>query len=281
VDEILEPLEAPHFPKGNTKASPRPRAEPILAGVKLVRPTLYGLCLLALGCQSEATKRCLTLMTSAQTVVKEVDAKDQTSVETSLAAVEGAFAACTEAGRTGEADELLKAKNELKGHLDYMKQRASRSPVKKLSPAERLALVESGDPSCPKGQAYLDTELKKEVRCSGPQTADMSWAKAKEYYENRGYKITEVDSPPTLKAEYGAELFVYTYGSPKDPGPPKCLAIYPPPGMSWQEAAARATGVPPRKLEDTTTVKTGRGTLPMSVVDRETKMVIRIGDCAG
>jgi hypothetical protein len=237
--------------------------------------------LVCLACQSEDTKRCLSLMASAQEIVKKVDAKDLASVEESLAAVEGARGACDKAGRTGERDELTKARNELAGHADFMKQKAARPLArKKRTPEELAEIALHGDPNCPKGQAYKEEGSNKEIRCSGPQPADMGFAKADDYFRGRGYKITTSDSPPTLKAEYGAELYVYTYATPKDEHPPRCLTVYPVPGTGWEEAAGRATGAPLRHLEkDKTTVETGHGKVPLRIEESESKLVVHIGDC--
>lgn len=221
-------------------------------------------------------------MATAQEIVKKVDAKDLSSVEQSLAAVVAAQAACDKAGRTGERDELTKAKNELSGHADYLKRKAARPPPrKKRTPEELAEIALHGDPSCPKGQAYREDGSNKEIRCVGPQPADMGFAKAEEYFRTRGYKITSSDAPPTLKAEYGAEMYVYTYAAPKDEHPPRCLTLYPVPGSSWQEATGRATGAPLRHLQkDATTVETDHGRVPLRIDESETKLVIYIGECS-
>jgi hypothetical protein len=103
---------------------------------------------------SEETRRCQSLMTTAQGIVNKVDGKDRASVETSLAAVETARAACEKAGRNTEQDELVKAKNELQAHLDYMKRKASQPPPTKQTAEQIAELVKNGDPGCPKGQLY-------------------------------------------------------------------------------------------------------------------------------
>jgi hypothetical protein len=230
-----------------------------------------------LACQSEETKRCHATMTSAQEIVKNVDAKDLSSVEKSLAAVEGALDACTRAGRTAEKDELLRAKNELSGHAEYLKKKASNPARPKVSPEQLAAYEKSGDPNCPKGQAYRQEQSGKEIRCTGPQTIDMPWAKAEEYYKNRGYKLTPDGA--ALKAEYGAELFVFTYDTAQSASPPKCLAVYPPPGQAWQEAASRVTGIRPDKLDKAKPIATSRGNLALRVEETESKLVVSIGAC--
>jgi hypothetical protein len=229
------------------------------------------------GCNEE-TRRCQSLMTTAQGIVNKVDSKDQSSVEQSLAAVETARAACEKAGRNTESDELVKAKNELQAHLDYMKRRAAQPKVEKLTPDQIAALVKNGDPSCPKGQAYKRSPTQ-EIHCTGPQIVDMNWKDADAYYTNRGYKITSTPSPPTLRAEYGAELVVFTFVAPNDDQPAKCVAFYPPIGISSQEATARITGTPMRKLENAKVVKTAHGERTLRVDQSETKLIIYIGDC--
>ena len=237
---------------------------------------------MALACESAETKLCHSLMGSAQEIVKGVDAKDLVSVQKSLDAVEAARAACDKAGRTGERDELQKAKNELSGHADFLKRKAARPPArKKHTPEELASIALHGDPDCPKGQAYKEDGSGKEIRCTGPELADMGFAQADAYFRGRGYKISETDSPPTLRAEYGAELYVYTYAAPKDDHPARCLAFYPAPGVPYQEATGRITGTPLRRIDKSTpTIDTSRGKVPFRVDENDTKLIIYIGDCS-
>jgi hypothetical protein len=253
----------------------------MLRGVN-AKETTFLVALIALGvagCQSEATKQCHATMTTAQAIVKDVDSKDLSSVEKSLASVQAALDACNTAGRTAEVDELTRAKNQLAGHADYMRKRASTPPRPRLSPEQLAAYEKTGDPTCPKGQAYRQDKSGKEIRCVGPQPVDMTWPKAEEYFRNRGFKITSADTPPTLKAEYGAEMYVFTYATPKSAEPPRCLTVYPPPGQSWQEAASRVTGVRPDKLDKEKPVLAARGSLALRVEESEAKLVVHLGDC--
>jgi hypothetical protein len=229
------------------------------------------------GCNEE-TRKCQSLMTSAQGIVNKVDGKDQNSVEQSLAAVETARAACEKAGRNTERDELVKAKNELQAHLDYMKRKSTEPKVEKLTPEQIAGLVKNGDLSCPKGQAYKRSPAQ-EIRCTGPQIVDMNWKNANDYYTNRGYKLTTTPSPPTVRAEYGSELVVFTFAAQNDDQPAKCVAFYPPMGMPWQEATGRITGTQMRKLENAKTVKTAHGEQTLRVDQSETKLIIYVGDC--
>jgi hypothetical protein len=218
-------------------------------------------------------------MTSAQDIVKNVDAADMASVQKSLVAVDMALTACEQAGRNTERAELQQAKNELKAHLDSLEKRANRQPVKKRTLEEMAAIVATGDPDCPKGQAYKDKESKKEIKCVGALPVDMSWPKAEAYFKHRGFKVTTTDAPPVLKAEYGAELFVFTFAAPQDANAAKCLALYPAPEITWQEATSRATGTPPQRLKKDGTVHTDHGDVPVVVDEAENKLIVRLGDC--
>jgi len=218
-------------------------------------------------------------MGSAQEIVKAVDAKDASSVEKSLVAVDMAVTACQEAKRNTEVAELQQAKNELRAHLDSLERRANRPVAKKRTAEEIAALVTTGDPECPKGQYYKDKDSKKEIKCTGALPVDMSWPKAEAYFKHRGFKVTTTDSPPVLKAEFGAELFVFTFASPKDENPAKCLALYPAPEITWEEATSRATGTPPNKLKKDGTVHSDHGDVPLRVDQGENKLIVKLGDC--
>lgn len=217
-------------------------------------------------------------MTTAQGIVNKVDGKQESSVEESLTAVESARAACEQAGRNTERDELVKAKNQLQAQLDYLERKSGEPPAPKLTAEQVAALLKSGDPSCPKGQAYRRSPTQ-EIRCTGPQIADMNWKGAEDYYTNRGYKLTTTPAPPTIKAEYGAELVVFTFTAQNDDKAAKCLAFYPPIGMPWQEAVGRLTGTPMKKLENGKTVKTAHGDVLLRVDESATKLIVYLGDC--
>ena len=244
------------------------------------KPTLVVALLLCASCSSfsEGTRRCHALMSSAQEIVKKVDGKDRASVEESLRAVDAARAACGEAGRTTEQGELGQARNELQAHLDYMTRKAAAPAPQKQTAEQLAALAQHGDPSCPKGQAYKRSP-KEEIKCTGPQIAEMGWSKAEAYFTSRGYKITHTDAPPTLKVEYGGELVVFGYAAPREEGPPRCLTYYPPPGMSWQEGAGRMTGAPMKKLENAKTVHMDRGEIALHVDQSESKLIVYLGEC--
>lgn len=257
---------------GGGRGSPR-RAE----GPAVVWATALSLVFCA--CQSEETKECHRLMASAQGVVRDVESSRITSVKKSLDAVVAAHAACEKAGRSSERDELAKAKNKLGAHYEYLKRKADEPAQRKLTPEELAKLVKEGDPSCPKGQAYKHGGSGKEIRCTGAQPVNMGWKSAEDYFSGRGYKLSTESEPPTLKAEYGSEILVYTFDVPKDTRPPKCLTVYPPPGMSWQEAVARVTGVPPFRVKEDTTIPTRRGALPLRIREAEESSIVHIGDC--
>jgi hypothetical protein len=49
--------------------------------------------------------------------------------------------------------------------------------------------------------------------------------------------------------------------------------------MSWQEAVARVSGVQPRFLKIDGEVTTERGKAALHVVEKDSKVVVRIGEC--
>lgn len=244
------------------------------------RPRLTALLALStvLASCSKETKRCHELMTSAQGIVNDVKSTELASVEQSLGAIELALDACDKAGRTGEKDELQRARNQLFAQVEYLKKKASRPAAKKRTPEEVAALVKSGDPDCPKGQAYRPNGEKQEIKCTGPQIVEFDAKRVESYFGGQGYKISKSESPRTVKAEYGAELYVFTYAG-GETDPPECVTLYPPPGTSWQEAAARATGTQPARLKADGTVRTARGELRLSVEDSDKATIVRVGDC--
>ena len=234
---------------------------------------------LALGCESAEVKECLKQYEQTQAIVYKVDAGASESVAQSLKAVEATLALCKKAERHKEVAELTSAKNQLSAQLTAIEKRAARRKRPKHKPDELAQLEKRGDPKCPKGQAYRHKELGKEIKCIGPQVADMSFGQAKDYFSERNYSIQTTDQPATLKAEYGSERYVFDYEAPNDTKPPKCLTLYPAPGVPWDEATARATGAAPDKLKRGTPIKAERGELPLKVDDSPNKLIIRIGNC--
>jgi len=243
--------------------------------MRVFRLLLVGCGLLA--CDPDA-KLCHERMTSAQPIVAQVDGKSQASVERSLAAVTEAYAACEKAKLGSEREQLLKAKNELSAQLEHLKARERRRKLQAPTEEELAALVKQGDPSCPKGQAYKPKNAKSEVRCTGPQIADMPLAALKEYYADRRYKLTNQDSPPELRAELGSELYVFSFDKPDDTAP-RCITAYAAPGLSWQEVTSRLTGTPPEKLKLGDNVRSGRGELALRVEHATDKPTIHLGNC--
>jgi hypothetical protein len=230
-----------------------------------------------LGCDPDA-KLCHERMTSAQSIVMQVDSKSIPSLEQSSSAVSDAYAACEKAKLGPEREQLLKAKNELSAQLALLQQRASRKKFQAPSADELERLVKSGDPTCPKGQAYKPKGSKDEIRCTGPQIADMRAEDVKTYYGDRRFKVTSRETPTEVRAELGSELYVFSYDKPSDAAP-RCVTAYAAPGLSWQEVVARLTGMPPEKLKLDAPVKSGRGELRLKVEHETDKPTIHLGDC--
>ena len=235
----------------------------------------------AIGCEQMTVegRRCHAEMTAAQDMVKKIDSSSLDSVSQSLSSVETALSACTKAGLESEVAQLKKARDQIAAHQERLKNRVSKNVTAKLSPEELEALVRDGDPSCPKGQAYKHGDSGKEVRCTGLQLVEMNFAKAQEFFKDRGYKLKRGTSPPTLEAEYGAEKYVYQWAPNGWYDPPECITLYPKPGMSWQEAVARATGARPDRLVANGTVDTPRGRIGLRVVQTLHKLIVHIGKC--
>jgi hypothetical protein len=236
------------------------------------------LALPALACDRDA-QLCHERMSAAQGIVAQVDGKSVTSVQSSLSAVEEAYAACEKAKLGTEREQLLKAKNELTAQVNVLELRARRK--KQTAPtAEELArLAKSGDPSCPKGQAYKPRGAASEIRCTGPQIVDMNAEDVKGYYGDRHFKITSQEAPAEVRAELGSELFVFAYDKLSDAAP-RCVTAYAAPGLSWQEVTSRLTGVSPERLKLDSAVKVGSRELALKVEHATDKPTIRLGSCA-
>lgn len=229
------------------------------------------------GC-TEETRICRSERDRAQEVVKALDPKSTESLSNAVRALDSAISACQKASMGADHEKLVQAKNEIGAHLALLEKRAKR---KKTPSKEELARLErEGDPTCPKGQGYKHAGTK-EIKCTGPQLVDMSMSAADEYFSSRHYKLTKTDSPPRLRAEQGAEVYVFTYDGPNDAAGPKCLELYPIPGVTLPEAVGRATGARLEKLKNGDSVKAVRGELALAFEDTSQKLAAKIGSCGG
>lgn len=228
------------------------------------------------GC-SEETRLCRSERDRAQEIVKALDSKSIDSLSGSVKALDSAIAACEKAKMGAEREKLVEARNQIGAHLALLEKRAKRR--KPPTAAELARLEREGDPTCPKGQGYKQAGVK-EIKCTGPQLVDMSMSAAETYFGGRNYRLTKSDSPPRLRAEQGAEVYVFTYDKPNDAGP-KCLELYPIPGVTLPEAVGRATGARLEKLSSGGSVKTARGELALVFEDTNQKHAAKIGSCGG
>jgi hypothetical protein len=229
------------------------------------------------GCDADAS-RCHDLMQRAQPIVNQVDSKSIPSLQQSLAVVTEAHAACDKAKLGTEREALLKAKHEISAQLNLLEQRANRKKLQAPSPDELARLVKNGDPSCPKGQAYKPKGSKDEVRCAGPQLADMGAEGLKAYYADRHFHVKTQENPAEVRAELGSELYVFSFDKLTDAAP-RCVTAYAAPGMSWQEVTARLTGTGPEKLKLDAPVQSGRGELALRVEHENDKPTVHLGQC--
>ncbi|HSU42444.1 MAG TPA: hypothetical protein VLJ38_22835 [Polyangiaceae bacterium] len=229
----------------------------------------------ATGCLDE--RRCHDEMTKAQGAVSGIDSHSLASLHAALPALDTALDACEKAKLGEEHGKLLAAKNQITAQISLLERKAARKAGPTLSAAELERIQKDGDPSCPKGQAYKHAGIDKEIKCTGPQLIDMPLDAVKAYFDARHYKLTLTDAPPRVRAEFGAELFVFTFDEPGAGA--KCLELYPAPNIPWREAVGRATGVRLDKLKNPGTIAAKRGELALHVEDTESKQLARIGDC--
>jgi len=232
---------------------------------------------LATGCEEQQAALCQDSFNKAQQTVTQIDSSSLESVEHSLTAVTGAIAACNQEGKSAEVKELTLAKNKISSHYEWLKARPEKQ--RKRTPDELEALAKKGDPDCPKGMAYKQRETGKEVRCVGPVPVNMAWQAARGYYERRDFRVRPGKTPQILEMEYGAELQRFEYDKANSSEPPKCVTVYPPPGMGWQEATARVTGARVDRIKAGEPVKAGTRTLLLQVVDEPGQVLVKLGEC--
>ena len=260
-----------------TKATGVPYATPMAARSGWL---ILLLCLVVGACKKdEATERCHAQMVTAKSVVKNIDSSSMDSVTRSLGAVESALAACKIAKRDLEVEQLETARDQIAKHKERLRRHISKKATAKLTREELEALVKNGDPSCPHGQAYKHRDSGQEVRCTGAQLITLNYATAKKFYSERGFKVTETETPPGIEAEYGSEKYIYEFDRKHSLRPPTCVVLYPPPGMSWQEAVTRTTGARPDQLTGKPTVDTPRGPVKLRVVETLHKLIVYLGQC--
>lgn len=244
-----------------------------------MRRAPFVLCLLvaATGCLDE--RKCHEQMTSAQAVVSKIDSHSPDSLKGALPSVDSALDACEKAKLGEEHGKLIEAKNQITAQIALLERKAARKSGPALSAADLERVQKEGDPSCPKGQAYKHAGVDKEIRCTGPQLIDMPFEAVKSYFGARNYKLTVTENPPRVRAEFGAELFVFTFDEPGAGA--KCLELFPAPNIPWREAVGRATGVRLDKLKDGGTIAVKRGDLALTVEDSAQKQLAKLGDCSG
>ncbi|HTQ07939.1 MAG TPA: hypothetical protein VMI54_29000, partial [Polyangiaceae bacterium] len=191
------------------------------------------------GCLDE--HKCHEQMTTAQGVVSKIDSHSLDSLKGALPSLDSALDACEKAKLGDEHGKLLEAKNQITAQIALLERKAARKSGPVLSAADLERVQKEGDPSCPKGQAYKHAGVDKEIRCTGPELIDMPLDAVKNYFGARNYKLTVTENPSRVRAEFGAELFVFTFDEPNVGA--KCLELYPAPNIPWREAVGRATGV--------------------------------------
>lgn len=226
------------------------------------------------GCDSRESAECRERYLKAHATVSGVDTESSESVETCLATVQGALEVCSRANLREETTQLNKALRKLQSHQAHLAHQASQDP---LTPEQFEQLVKNGDPACPTGQQYQHRKSAQKIRCTGPQLSEMNWREAETYFASRGYKIGKQEN--VLRAEYGSESFNYQFARAEDTRSATCLTLFAAPGIAWQEAVSRATGVRPGDLRAGAPVRTRAGTLALGLIEDQNQAIIKLGKC--
>ena len=229
-------------------------------------------------CQSKAARDCQAQFQRAQVVVQN-GASSLEGIDAGLQALDAALERCTAAGRDKEVEQMNLARAALQRNSETLKSHATRTKREKPTAAEVERLLKHGDPNCPKGMAYRVEGSDREIRCSGLQPVRMNWQNARDYYAARNFHIVTTEAPPSIRAEHGSELFVFTYSKVDDTQPPRCLTIYPDSNIPWQEAISRATGAPVNRLKPGAPIKTPEGDVAFRIDEGKNKLIIYLGDC--
>ena len=235
---------------------------------------------LLLGCNDAALKKCHTEMELSQKELLSMDKHDLTSVEKTLGGIRRALTTCKEARRRDEVADLEEAERNVTSHVELLKKRAARGARKLPSPEELAKLRKDGDPECPRGHVYSSDASQPEIRCVGPQIAEMTFAQARKYFDMRGYKVTSDGKPPVLRAEYGAQLYEFRFATADDTAKATCLSVVSPPNVPWKETVARITGVRPEHVEDGKPLPLASGALPFRLEGEGEVRTVRVGGCA-
>ncbi len=229
------------------------------------------------GCQSPEVKGCHAAMTTSQGALLSIDKESRASVESVLAEVEKARAACVKAGLKSETKSTEEAVRNLRTLLEVQEERAKRAKVKPLSPEEKTELIKKGDPSCPRGEAYHLDEPPKLVRCTGATLFEMDEKTARSALERDGFRFLTEPGQKVQKAEHGSKTFLLEFGDSN--APPICVRALAKPGVPWQETAARLLGIQPQKLMAGKKVSTKRGEVLVQIEGAPPQETVLLGDC--
>jgi hypothetical protein len=216
-------------------------------------------------------------MAQAQVVVSEVDSNSIESVDRAIALIQSAETTCEVLGKTGELSELRAARERFVSHKSLLVEREERKRGAVLTNEQLDRFVKSGDPNCPKGQAYTHKPSGKEIRCVGLRPAEMPFSVAEKYYKSKGFRNISGKPRDVLAMEAGAERYLFFYRDATTQVPPYCMVVYPKPGISWQEAVARLTGTSPDKLKPAGNVTVSGVALTIHV--DEGNVIAKLGDC--
>lgn len=232
-----------------------------------------------LGCEDAALKKCHMEMEISQKELLSMDKHDPAAAERVLGGIRRTLATCKEARRRDEVADLEEAERQVVSLVDILKKRAARGARQLPSPEEIAKLQKDGDPECPKGHVYRSAANQPEIRCVGPQIAEMTFAQARKYFDMRGYKVKSEGKPPVLRAEYGAELYEFRFAAVDDAAKPTCLSVVSAPSVPWKEAIARTTGVRPDRIEEGKPLPLASGALPFRLEGQGEARKVLVGAC--
>lgn len=223
-------------------------------------------------CHLKEVKECRDRYLESHALVAGVDTSQLESVERALKAVNDNLELCKQANLAEETEQLETARRKLESHQYYLRQRESQ---KEVTPEELEKLVNNGDPSCPRGQMYMYRKSEQRIRCTGPQLIEMNPEQAREYFSTRGFKLKQTED--ALVAEHGAESYHYVFQE----GAVRCLKVFAPPGIAWQETASRVTGIGPQRLQKDAPVQVSSRQWEMRLGGDSTQAVLEFGTCEG
>jgi|GEM_PF-2678582 len=223
----------------------------------LSRTVSLGSCLLlvasaTLGCQTEAAKKCDSLVKVSLASLSTMNSADIASVEGTKAGLNDALGACEKARRTAEVKDIQDALGNVGTHLkrllDAKKKADSVPKPQERSPEDWEKIEKDGDPQCPSGMAYQRPDKKEPlISCTGPTLLERGWVKTSEHFASHRYQL--MTKGADLRAVRGSSEFIYTFEKADSEKAALCIKMRVAPGKKWEPLVAVATNVPVKTIE--------------------------------